>query len=297
MRLTCEQCGNKFKPSRNHGRQRFCSEECQRLWWKEHRDQGRRYTYVCQNCGREYVAKAKDRNQCCSRECGWELNHKRKMVEKECPSCHRLFRARRADSPYCCDECQQRGTEHICRVCGSVFYGHSYDACCSLECKRNFRREAWREYKKALGRNSGRAEIIACKECGKQFEHQVYNRVPEFCSKRCAKKNWQGNNPEKCRIMKAKQRHIRRANKYANGPVQDIDPMAVYERDGRVCGICGKKVKRHLKFPHPMSASLDHIRPLADGGTHTMENVQCAHLLCNSLKGASDGGQLRLPIQ
>lgn len=35
----------------------------------------------------------------------------------------------------------------------------------------------------------------------------------------------------------------------------------------------------------PMSASVDHIVPLSRGGEHSMANVQCAHLSCNSSKG------------
>jgi 5-methylcytosine-specific restriction endonuclease McrA len=30
--------------------------------------------------------------------------------------------------------------------------------------------------------------------------------------------------------------------------------------------------------------SLDHITPLAAGGPHVYENVQCAHLQCNPIK-------------
>lgn len=297
MHLTCEQCGNEFKPGRNRGtKQRFCSEECQRLWWKQHRDQKRRYIYICQNCGKEYTAKERNRNQCCSRECGWELRSKRAIVEKKCLSCGQVFEGRKSGSDYCSDECRQRGIERTCKVCGFTFYGYTGAVYCSRECELKFYREQFREHKKALGRNSGRIENIVCKECGKQFEHQVYNQIPEFCSHDCARQHWRRNNPENYRIMKAKEHHKRRANKYANGPIDTIDPMSVFARDGWVCGICGKKVKQHLKFPHPMSASLDHIRPLADGGTHTFDNVQLAHLLCNSLKGASGGGQLRLPV-
>lgn len=37
--------------------------------------------------------------------------------------------------------------------------------------------------------------------------------------------------------------------------------------------------------PHPLSPTLDHITPLAEGGEHTPENVQLAHFICNSHKG------------
>lgn len=68
----------------------------------------------------------------------------------------------------------------------------------------------------------------------------------------------------------------------------------IFERDGWRCGVCRRKVRRKLKHPHPMSASLDHIIPLADGGEHVRTNVQCAHLRCNIEKLHTGPGQLLL---
>jgi len=39
-----------------------------------------------------------------------------------------------------------------------------------------------------------------------------------------------------------------------------------------------------LKYPDPMSVSLDHIVPVSLGGMHAMSNVQCSHLFCNLSK-------------
>jgi 5-methylcytosine-specific restriction endonuclease McrA len=62
----------------------------------------------------------------------------------------------------------------------------------------------------------------------------------------------------------------------------------VYRRDGWVCGICREPVDPELESPHLMAASLDHVIPLCRGGTHTYDNVQLAHFLCNSIKGATE---------
>lgn len=61
----------------------------------------------------------------------------------------------------------------------------------------------------------------------------------------------------------------------------------VYERDDWLCGICRTAVDETLTWPDPQSASLDHVVPLSKGGTHTLDNVQCAHLVCNLQKGAT----------
>ncbi len=52
-----------------------------------------------------------------------------------------------------------------------------------------------------------------------------------------------------------------------------------------VCGICGKAVDTSLKYPHPLSACIDHIIPIAKGGHPSdIENLQLAHWTCNRQK-------------
>lgn len=52
-----------------------------------------------------------------------------------------------------------------------------------------------------------------------------------------------------------------------------------------VCGICGKPVDKSLKFPHPLSPTVDHIIPISKGGHPSeMDNLQLAHMCCNRQK-------------
>lgn len=61
--------------------------------------------------------------------------------------------------------------------------------------------------------------------------------------------------------------------------VAPVDHAAIRLRDQGRCGICGESVPGDQE-------SLDHIVPLALGGTHEPANVQLAHRVCNSRKGA-----------
>ncbi len=71
--------------------------------------------------------------------------------------------------------------------------------------------------------------------------------------------------------------------KRAAAVVGPVDLVALWTGD---CGICGSTLDASLKWPDPFSKSVDHILPLARGGSHTQENIQWAHLACNTTKGA-----------
>ena len=71
---------------------------------------------------------------------------------------------------------------------------------------------------------------------------------------------------------------------------------ANYERNKKrilatenVCGICGHPVDMGLKYPHPMSATIDHIIPVnskngISGHPSDLSNLQLAHFSCNRQK-------------
>lgn len=51
------------------------------------------------------------------------------------------------------------------------------------------------------------------------------------------------------------------------------------------CGICGLPVDFSVKYPHPLSACIDHIIPVAKGGHPSdLSNLQLAHWCCNRQK-------------
>lgn len=60
--------------------------------------------------------------------------------------------------------------------------------------------------------------------------------------------------------------------------------------DGYItCGICGMPINVSLPYPHPWSLTIDHIKPIAKGGTTSEDNLQPAHFKCNRRKGEHMG--------
>lgn len=193
--------------------------------------------------------------------------------------------------------------ERTCVECGEPIVGRQSNAflCGSTKCERD-RLKRSEAYKKAKQRwrdknpsRGGVGKAAHCEQCGAWFTPTRW--IQKYCSHACGMEArrvprddvWR----ERRRNHRRRQNKRRRAVKHG-AHADDIDPDAIYERDGWRCGICGCKVDSDLPYPHSMSVSLDHIIPLSLGGSHTKDNVQCAHLRCNISKGNRGQDQLLL---
>lgn len=102
-------------------------------------------------------------------------------------------------------------------------------------------------------------------------------------------RQWQLRNPEKVTDIKRKHTLKRRALKRKTS-IESISPKYLFDRDKWICGICKEDIDKNLVWPDRMSVSVDHIIPLAKGGTHTYDNLQASHYICNVRKSAKVGG-------
>jgi hypothetical protein len=66
-------------------------------------------------------------------------------------------------------------------------------------------------------------------------------------------------------------------------------------RDGTDCSLCGDPIDLELRHPHLMRASVDHVVPVARGGTDDPENLKLAHLWCNQVKSDRHEGKSDRP--
>lgn len=122
---------------------------------------------------------------------------------------------------------------------------------------------------------------IACGEAKKRLDDLTRPRVPE--ERREANRRWRKKYPAKNWAKSAEYRARKKA-----AAVERVDRLVVFERDGWTCSICTGPIDRLLAYPHQMSASIDHTRPLARRGHHSYANCRAAHLVCNVRKGARD---------
>lgn len=82
------------------------------------------------------------------------------------------------------------------------------------------------------------------------------------------------------------QHHISRARR-AGVPWEYISLASVAAQDKWICGICRDRVPQDWSVgdDRRLMPSLDHVIPIENGGPHLRDNVQLAHLSCNTRKG------------
>lgn len=190
---------------------------------------------------------------------------------------HRLGRPRR----HCSDKCRWRSSSatknrkiserrrsliYTCHWCLVSFSGGEKRKFCSPNCLKSST-----SHQKLHGVvNSTPLRWSSCADCGAVF-------VSQFGKRRCVACYL----PEQDRL---RLKSALRKGAVALGEHVRIEDLMM--RDGPTCGLCGDDIDLTLDYPDLMSKSVDHVLPLSLGGTHSMENVQLAHLRCNMSKGA-----------
>lgn len=216
----------------------------------------------CKHCGGRLRSKRRTgpASSYCSRRCrnlaSYARNRDRYNAEARADNARRL-----AATVSTCIECGESFTPEV----------SARKSLCSPECERRRARRKMDSVSATCSESECDRNVRAKGLC-----NMHYKRVLR-AEGRMNDKNW---TPRKRSAWEARNALIRGAEE--SSPFNRAD---IFERDGWVCGICLDAVDRELAYPHPMSASLDHVTPVSLGGSHSPENVQCSHLTCNVRKG------------
>lgn len=265
----------------------------------------------CAYCGAEFAGKTA-RAAYCSKRCKDNASKERRGIapviehEKICPTCGGSFKTVYSRQIYCPD-CRRgaggakAGTKRTAeeRNPGFIFLSKNRDRVllrckkCGAEVERSYYRVkkgtvrcdacAYEKKRKSealrlintLGRLIDVKTSKVCPTCNKAFYSPHPGAV--YCSELCKRK------------YRGRRSSMRgRCRKYGVLYRPGITLPQLYNRDGGVCQICGKKTDWMdnawgANFG-PLYPTIDHIVPLAKGGPHSWENVQLAHAICNSAK-------------
>ena len=141
-----------------------------------------------------------------------------------------------------------------------------------------------------------RSVDCSCDQCGTVFvlhASAVARGEGKYCSQRCYgdSKIVDRDGRRLGDIPKSK----RQRAEYWGVDYEPYPNRVIFERDNYVCGLCLQVIDSELEYPHPMSASVDHIVPMSRGGDSSPRNVQAAHLECNRSKNNREADQLQHP--
>jgi len=234
---------------------------------------------ACEQCGAPYTP-IQCHQRYCSPSCARRhryLHGRRK--ECQCRRCKKMFVPKMADrTKFCGRACSdahrkelavarklvqgmviQPVRNKLCVECGKAFSPSNVrELYCSDACRKAV------SSKKALAfyyRRVPRITEAMCSTCGKPFVPS--NRKAKLCDD-CV------DLPNKIRCRKF-----------------GMTREELFRRDNFRCGICGQMTNPNTVVPHPDAPTIDHIIPLARGGEHTPDNMQCAHFRCNCMKSDS----------
>lgn len=144
-------------------------------------------------------------------------------------------------------------------------------------------RQAARKTEKHRATYVPRLTAKVCVHCGESFAAKKSHTL--YCSPQCRNRSYHEAaqlRPERALQRKAN-KDLRRAMKLTDDAEQ-FERSEVYERDGWICQLCMLPVDPACAYPDHYSPSLDHVVPLAKGGSHTRANAQLAHWICNTSK-------------
>lgn len=281
MQRICEQCGDQFSSSRKEAR--FCGLSCAGAARRKH--------FVCTVSGCERGHRA---HGLCDLHMG-TIRKSRVKQSRDCEMCGAEYGPTYAAQRTCGRECglalkRANGTVRpkasVVRWRLCVSSEHWYTAQGKRRCACHL------AFKAAISTPS--VYLFRYADCAQATQKVILGgrsgRRPSRCDD-CAVERKRAERRRRTAIFGRSFRSRARAYGVEYEPV---NRTKVFERDRWVCGLCSKKVKRAAAVPDPLAPTLDHVLPMSVGGPHTYANVQCAHFICNSTKGAGGSQQLAL---
>lgn len=267
----CISCGSRLGKCK----QKYCDDTCYRAYNRKSD-----YETNCLYCGSEIIwnHNTGPKKKYCNKSCRDKFSIAKRKQEGSSVTCgncgkHLSVLQMGRKQKYCSPECYRKslrifkGTKRNCVICGIEFEPHmKHNQCCSTKC-------AMKKTRKYQIENARKNPLLMdCENCGIPIEYFDYGGSVK--TKYC----------DDCRLSLERDRSRRRRIITRYQALEKIIDVHIYERDNWICQICGEHVNEHIKWPDPMSSSLDHIIPISKGGEHIRSNVQLAHLECNNRK-------------
>lgn len=302
----CEVCGENFYTK--HATAKYCGRSC--AWrpceqcgcptgWKISDNRPRTSEYLCMPCKKVRTA-SKPKRKCSISDCdrdvlgrglcpshysAWHRNQRKYSIV--CAYCAKTTTVDRKRNKHCSYECAMKAVAHQKLVANAAKAGVPLEQWVEDRPYRNGRltrhQRGQRKLDKAAKGTAGRTIWVdrSCKVCSNHFLTQS-SATGTCCSAICTAANKRSK-----RVDAGARRRARKRGAY----VRPVKRLAIFKRDKYRCHICKKLTNPKKCVPHPKAPTIDHIIPLAKGGTHEPANVATSCFQCNCLKRDEGGGE------
>lgn len=263
----------------------YCRGECQRIAANRKRTQSSASITPCTGCG-GLVGKRAVTGLCLSCCAAHKNRSRRKVREAECKGCKRVFVPRLSKyATYCGRECAYLSRRSVADAHPVAVGMHRclttkqwrWTACGECGVFQLGRKSKCDKCIAAINRNQSRERyysipliVRCCCKCERPLG-PTHNRLCQGCR--------DASNRAERKAMNA-----RRRARAKMGSNDRFDPLDVFLRDAMKCHACLGPCLMPTKKYNPMMATIDHIVPLAHGGSHSMSNAATCHSICNSMK-------------
>ena len=221
----------------------------------------REHTYTCQSC-HTTVTRPASRGQVPK----WCTDCRNYRAPRACATCDRP--ARICVGTKNCNDCQATAKrKRIERKLPAIYTGPKHQQHAIIHTK-----------------GTGQYTSGKCRTCNAWF---TIKNQGQTCSLECQKVY---------EAHRARVHRDRRRARQRDAYRADVHRTKVYTSDGYRCHLCGKKTDPTKSVPHPKAPTIDHVIPLAVGGTHEPSNCRTACFLCNATKGHKGGGEQLLLV-
>lgn len=171
------------------------------------------------------------------------------------------------------------GPPQPCIHCGAIVARRDAKVCRSEDCKKLQRRDNSRKLMRRRRRAGidGKRYVLAapCVDCGavrrvRSDRKGESSRCRPCHNRRIAAERWADVVP---------------TDERKRWKISDARRLAIYDRDGWRCQLCGELVDRDADPLDDWAPTLDHVEPRCYGGGHDDDNLRTAHRWCNAVRG------------
>ena len=290
---TCAQCGTEFTSRQPNAK--YCTSKCRdrAKYLRTKNSPTPRTQKQCAGCDKTFTPHH-PLAAYCTKKCQKTAEARRRRQQKSpnrgtasktCAICNTTFTPNTPATKYCSSTCRKEAKRKADKEFMRTWRAENPERNAERRKRedpqlRKQRTLRWREQHPDQAKAQAKAYRQAHRASETARMHRWLEDPANKERHRMRMKQWAVRNPGKVAAYR-----VRRAQAELEGSATRELINAKWEASDKTCCLCGTQIDDTLSSPHPMSFTLEHLTPIARGGTHNLNNIDFSHRACNNKKG------------